>query len=197
MKEDSKGPELGRPEGGLEKEVAHFNVHKISLMAVLLALAVALGYLESLIPAFLPVGGAKLGFANIIIVIALYELGIWEAALIDIGKVVIVALLRGSFLNVGFFMSLSGALLSLLVMVLLKLLLRPLTELGVSAVGSIFHSFGQIAAYALITANGAVFYWYCYLMPLSLLTGIFVGIAANRIIATGVIARQKRQYGFD
>jgi heptaprenyl diphosphate synthase len=184
-------------EGEPSPKPSHFNLHKMTLMAILLALAIAIGYVESLIPAFLPVGGVKLGFANIIIVVVLYELGVWEAASIDLGKVLVVALLRGSFLQMGFFMSLSGAVSSLLIMVLLKLLVKPLTEVGVSAVGSMFHSFGQVAVGALFMGSGAVFYYYCYLMPIALLTGVIVGIAANRIMATKVIARQKRQYGFD
>ena len=83
------------------------SVHKIALMAMLLALAVALGVVDYYIP-FPFVPGAKLGLANIVILVVLYELGIWESVLIDLGRVFIVGLVTGRFGQMGFFMPFPG-----------------------------------------------------------------------------------------
>ena len=163
---------------------------------MLLALAVALGVVDYYIP-FPFVPGAKLGLANIVILVALYELGIWEAAVIDIGRVFIVSLITGRFAQMGFFMSLGGALVSLLVMIMLKFLARKMTIIGVSACASLSHGFAQVAVYCLFVSNYTAFYYYPLMALIGIATGILIGILAERIIATKVIERQKEHYGFN
>ena len=53
------------------------------------------------------------------ILIVLYEIGIWEAIVVDLGRVFMVGLLRGTLVSMGFLMSLTGAALSLGIMILL------------------------------------------------------------------------------
>ena len=48
-------------------------------MGLLTALGLIIGYIEFLIPIPLGIPGVKPGFANIVIVWALYSLGPWEA----------------------------------------------------------------------------------------------------------------------
>jgi heptaprenyl diphosphate synthase len=165
-------------------------------MAMLLALAVALGVVDYYIP-FPFVPGAKLGLANIVILVVLYELGIWEAAVIDLGRVFIVGLITGRFAQMGFFMSLGGAVASLLIMILLKYAARKMTIIGVSACASITHGFAQVAVYCLFVSNLTAFYYYPLMSLIAIATGILIGILAERIIATKVIERQKEHYGFN
>jgi heptaprenyl diphosphate synthase len=172
------------------------SVHKIALMAMLLALAVALGVVDYYIP-FPFVPGAKLGLANIVILVVLYELGIWESAVIDLGRVFIVGLITGRIGQMGFFMSLGGAVASLLVMILLKFLARKMTIIGVSACASITHGFAQVAVYCLFVQNLTAFYYYPVMSLIGIATGILIGILADRIRATKVIERQKEHYGFN
>lgn len=172
-----------------------FNVHKMTLMAILLALAIALGIAESFIPsAWVP--GLKPGFANIVICLALYEFGIIEALFINLARVLVVALLRGTFLQMGFWMSFAGALASLIMMIIGKYLLKMLTVVGVSVLGSIMHSFAQVAVGAIFMESTAVFYYYPFMMLISLGTGILVGLAVDRIMATGVLEKQKKMHGY-
>ncbi len=172
-----------------------FNLHKMTLMAILLALAIALGIAESFIPsAWIP--GLKPGFANIVICLVLYEFGIIEALLINVARVLVVALLRGSFLQMGFWMSFAGAMASLLVMVFGKYVLRMLTVVGVSTLGSIMHSFAQVAVGAIFMGSPAVFFYYPFMMLISLATGVLVGIAVDRIMATGILEKQKKIHGY-
>ena len=47
---------------------------KVAYMGLLTALALILGYLESLIPPLVPVPGIKIGLANLVVVFALFLL---------------------------------------------------------------------------------------------------------------------------
>ena len=49
---------------------------KMTSYAMLLALSMILGYLESMIPSPFPIPGIKLGLANIVNIIGLFSLGI-------------------------------------------------------------------------------------------------------------------------
>ena len=63
------------------------DVHKLALCAVLAAMALALSYMENLLPTALlvPLPGFKLGLANIVTVFALYYLGAAPAMAILVG----------------------------------------------------------------------------------------------------------------
>ena len=78
-------------------------VHKIALLGVLLAATIVIAILESFIPSF-TIPGIKLGFANIVILVTLYEVGILEAVFINVVRVFVVAFVRGTFMSMGFFM---------------------------------------------------------------------------------------------
>lgn len=178
-----------------KKKSSSFNVHKIALLGVLTAGAVVIAILESFIPS-IGIPGIKLGLANIVILVALYELGIWEAVMINLIRVLIVGLVRGTFLSFGFLMSLSGALFSLLVMIVFYLMVRKFSIIGVSVIGAVFHVLGQILV-AMMFLETAYIALYLPVIGLSaIVTGIFVGIVSHAIIKTGVIKRQKEKHGY-
>ena len=64
-------------------------VQKMALLAVLTAGAIVLGILESFIPS-IGIPGVKLGLANILILITLYELGMLDALLVVLLRVFMV-----------------------------------------------------------------------------------------------------------
>ena len=172
-----------------------FNVHKMALLGILTAGAIVIGILESLIPS-IGIPGVKLGLSNIVILIVLYELGIWESAFVSLVRVLIVSLVRGTFLSMGFVMSLSGAVLSLGIMILFVLLIKKFSIIGVSVIGALFHVFGQIAV-AMIYLSTAYILLYLPVIAISaIITGVLVGIVAQLIINTKVIAKQKEKYKF-
>ena len=117
-------------------------VQKIALLGVLLASTIVIAIAESFIPSF-TIPGIKLGFANIVILVTLYELGIWEAIFINLVRVLVVSLVRGTFLSMGFFMSLTGAFMSLGIMILFYKLIKKFSIIGVSVIGSLFHVTGD------------------------------------------------------
>ena len=171
------------------------NTHKLVLIGVLTASAIVIAILESFIPS-IGIPGIKLGLANIVILLTIYELGVMEAAFINILRVLIVAVVRGTLLSMGFFMSLTGAFLSFAIMVLFALTIKKFSVIGVSVIGAIFHVVGQIIV-AMIYLDSAYILFYLPIIALSaIITGILVGIVTQAIIRTGVIKKQREKYDF-
>lgn len=170
-------------------------VQKMALLGVLTAGAIVIAILESFIPS-IGIPGVKLGLANIVILVILYELGILEAIIVNLLRVIVVGLVRGTFLSMGFLMSLTGAFLSLGIMILFYLLIKKFSIIGVSVIGSIFHVAGQILI-AMIFLGTAYIFLYLPVIALSaIITGVFVGIMAHLIIKTGIIKKQREKYDF-
>lgn len=170
-------------------------VQKMALLGVLTAAAIVIAILESFIPS-VGIPGVKLGLANIVILIILYELGILEAAIVNLLRVLVVSFVRGTFLSMGFLMSLTGAVMSLGIMILFYVLVKKFSIIGVSVIGSIFHVAGQILI-AMIYLGTAYIVLYLPVIAISaIITGVFVGITARLIIKTGVIQKQKEKYNF-
>ncbi len=170
-------------------------VQKIALLGVLLAATIVIAILESFIPSF-TIPGIKLGFANIVILVTLYELGIWEAVFINVVRVFVVALVRGTFLSMGFFMSLTGAFMSLGIMILLVLLIKKFSIIGVSVLGALFHVVGQILIAMAYMGSGYVVFYLPIIALSAVITGIIVGLVAGAIIRTGIIKKQREKYNF-
>ena len=170
-------------------------VHKIALLGVLLAATIVIAILESFIPSF-TIPGIKLGFANIVILVTLYEVGILEAVFINVVRVFVVAFVRGTFMSMGFFMSLAGAFMSLGIMIILVLLIKKFSIIGVSVLGALFHVAGQILI-AMVYMGSPYVVFYLPIIALSaLITGIIVGLVAGGIIRTGVIKKQREKHNF-
>ena len=151
---------------------------RISVIAVFTALALIFSYIEAIIPFNLGVPGVKLGIANIVVVCALYIFGVKEAVGISLIRVFVIGLLFGNAVSLIY--SLSGAVLSIAVMIICKRL--KLSVIGVSAMGGIFHNVGQLSAAALILNSSAVMYYYPVLFISGIVTGIIIGRVSLPII---------------
>ena len=172
-----------------------WNTHKIALMGILTAGAIIIAILESFIPS-IGIPGVKLGLANIVILIILYEIGIVEAIIVDLLRVLMVGLLRGTIVSMGFLMSLTGAVLSLGIMILLFLIVKKFSIVGVSVVGSIFHVTGQILIAMAFLGTPYIVFYLPIIAVSAIITGVLVGIVAQLVIRTGVIKKQKEKYKF-
>ena len=170
-------------------------VQKMALLGVLTAGAIVIAILESFIPS-IGIPGVKLGLANIVILIILYELGIVEAIIVNLLRVIVVGFIRGTFLGMGFVMSLTGAVLSLGIMILFHLLIKKFSIVGVSVIGSIFHVGGQILVAMIYLGTAYIVLYLPFLAISAIITGVFVGIVAHLIIKTGIIKKQREKYNF-
>ena len=170
-------------------------VQKMALLGVLTAGAIVIAILESFIPS-IGIPGVKLGLANIVILVILYELGIIEAIIVNLLRVIVVGLVRGTFLGMGFFMSLTGAVLSLGIMILFYLLIKKFSIIGVSVIGSVFHVTGQILIAMLYLGTTYIVLYLPIIAISAIITGVFVGIIARLIVRTGIIKKQREKYNF-
>lgn len=154
-------------------------LRRFAVLASLTALAFGLGYLEYLIP-FDAVGipGIKIGLANLAVLGALYWLGWPDAAAVDLVRILLMWCLFGNITS--FLYSLSGGLLSLTVMIVLKRL-KVFDELGVSVSGAVMHNTGQMIAAAVLTGTSMVWWYYPVLLVSAAVAGTVVGLVFRLI----------------
>lgn len=149
---------------------------KLTIAAMLSCLALIFSYIEFLIPIDFGMPGIKLGLANLLIVIALYGLE-WKYALtINIVRIILSGLLFSGVFGVIY--SLSGGLLSFLVMVILKKT-KKFSIIGVSMAGGVFHNLGQILMAAKLVSNIKIFCYFPVLLFSGMATGILIGFIAH------------------
>jgi heptaprenyl diphosphate synthase len=163
------------------------NLEKLVFLSVSVALAMILSFVESLIPPLSAVPGVKLGLANVLTVFVLYKLGWWEACVVSSLRVLLSAILFGSFVSLTY--SAFGAAFSLTVMIIAKKLC-PFSALGVSVLGAVSHNAGQILAAFILMGNGAIAY---YLVPL-VISGTISGVAIG--LLGGIVGQRIKLKGF-
>ena len=148
-------------------------------LSALIAVAMILSYIESLIPAFVAVPGVKMGLSNIATVFALYALGWQYAICVSVVRVFLSALLFGNFVSLIY--SLSGAALALALMILLKKL-DSFSSVGVSVAGGVGHNAGQIIAACIVMENAAISLYIIPLIVSGTLSGIVIGLVAGNLV---------------
>lgn len=153
--------------------------NKLTLYALIISVAMILSYVESLIPAFVPIPGIKLGLANIATVFALYKLDTKAAVIISVIRITLSALLFSGLFSIIY--SISGAFLSLVAMhVLIKS--KKFSPVGVSVSGAVCHNLGQVITAALIMQTSKLMYYFAALLLSGIISGTVIGIAAGLII---------------
>ncbi len=151
----------------------------VALTGLLIALALILSYLESLVPLSFAIPGIKLGLPNLVIVFALYRLRPGIAAAISLLRVALVALLFGSALSLAY--SAAGAVCSFLVMVLLKKSGR-FGCTGVSVAGAVTHNLAQIATAALLLETSALAWYFPVLCVSGTAAGVCIGLLSALLV---------------
>lgn len=152
---------------------------KAAYFGVFTALALIFSYVETLIPIHIGIPGVKLGLANLIVVIALYRMGLREAYVLSVVRVILAGFLFGNLFAILY--SLAGGLLSLTVMVFLKKT-EKFSVLGVSMAGAVFHNIGQLIMAAIVLESLSITYYLPVLMISGIVTGLLIGIVANEML---------------
>lgn len=151
-------------------------------LTMLLSFSIVLSIIESFIPLFNGyIPGLKLGLANIIVVMVLYKYSVKDVFFVSILRVFVVGILRTGLFSVNFFFSLTGALFSCIAMIIFKK--TKLSMVGVSIIGSIFHSLGQIVIAIVMLKNSNMIYYLPWLLLFSIPTGLFVGIVSKKMLS--------------
>lgn len=146
---------------------------------MLISLAMVLSFIEANIILPVPVPGIKLGLTNITVIFALYILGPISAFNISLIRVLLVNLTFGNFSIMIY--SLGGALLSLIVMYILKRL-DIFSIVGVSIAGGIFHNIGQLLIAFLVIKGIGLWVYLPVLIMFGAVMGALVGTVSNIIV---------------
>jgi len=152
---------------------------RVAVFGVFTALALIFSYVELLIPINFGIPGAKLGLANLVIIIVLYKTDWKEALLLSVVRIVLAGFLFGNLF--GILYSLAGGILSLAVMALLKRS-GAFSIIGVSMAGGVSHNVGQLIMAMLVVETYAVGYYLPVLLIAGLITGTLIGIAGREML---------------
>jgi len=155
------------------------NSRKVARYALLIALAMVLSWLESLVPITAAVPGMKLGLTNLVVLFALYRMNVMDAAAVSLIRVLLVSFTFGN--AYAFAYSFAGAVLSLLVMLALKKT-GKFSTIGVSIAGGVGHNLGQIIVAALVLETEKIFFYLPVLMVSGIAAGICIGILGGIIV---------------
>lgn len=151
------------------------DTRKLVLLSLLVALAIVLRGMEGLIPNPLP--WVRIGFANIMTLLAILLFGLKAGMLLTVLRVLITSFLFGTFLSPTFLLSFTAGIASTLIMGLCAISCRRLlSPIGLSALGGFIHNLVQLwVAYLVIIRHGQIFYLFPILSLIGTLTGIFNG----------------------
>ncbi len=147
---------------------------RMARYALLTSLAMVLSWLESMVPVSAAAPGVKLGLTNLVVIFALYRMGLRAAAAISLARVGLVSMTFGNAYSFAY--SLAGAALSLAVMALLRRTGR-FSILGVSVAGGVSHNIAQILVAVAALGTGRLA-WY---LPALLVSGVAAGVAIGAV----------------
>ena len=152
---------------------------KTAILGLCSALAILLGYVESLIPLLPSVYGIKLGLYNLMIVFMLYLYGSLEAFVVSMIRIIVIGFLFGNLFSILF--SLAGALASLLVMSAVKKI-QSMGVIGVSLTGGVAHNMAQMGVAWFLVSRIQLLYYLPVLMAAGVITGIIIGLVSREML---------------
>ena len=163
---------------------SHADVKRLCTAALLSAMALALQYLESLLPPLVPGIPVKLGLANLVTLYTMLRFSRRDAFIVSALRVLLFPLLSGAVS--GFFYAAAGTLLSFAVMALLLPIVRAgrLSPVGQSVAGAFLFHVGQTLV-GLLTVGRAMLAYFPYMglisIPAGALTGFLAMFLAKRL----------------
>lgn len=153
---------------------------RLTLLALLTAIALTIFMAEAQLPPILPIPGVKLGLANIVTVYAIFALGPGDAMMILLCRVFLGSVFSGQMMTL--FYSLAGGVLSWLVMLLLRRVLTLRQMWLCSPIAGIFHNLGQLLAAVVLMGTWTVLAYLPYLIIAGAISGAFTGLCAQFLL---------------
>ena len=153
-------------------------VKKLTVMALLCAIALTIFMVEAQIPALVPLPGIKMGLSNIVTVFAVFVMGPAEAAAILFARIFLGAVFAGNY-------SAAGGLCAIGVTILLRKILTEKQMWVAGCIGAVAHSIGQMAMAVLITGTPGLLVYLPIMIVCSIITGLFTGLCAQVLADRG------------
>lgn len=153
---------------------SHSKVRRLTTLAILSAMALAVQWFESFLPPIVPAVPVKLGLANIFTLYTMLCLSRREALAVAMLRCLLFPLVSGAVS--GFFYASAGSLLSWAIMAaLLSLVHRSLlSPMGLSVAGAFCFNLGQ-ALVGFVTVGRAMLAYFPYMGLLSIPAGLATG----------------------
>ncbi|MDH5406996.1 MAG: Gx transporter family protein [Gammaproteobacteria bacterium] len=146
------------------------------------ALAILIHVIESALPSPLP--GVKPGLANVITIIVLCKYGWRTAAWVSVLRVLAGSLILGTFLSPTFMLSLTGALCSVVILIIASQLPgRGAGPIGFSVLAAMAHISGQfLMAWAMFIPHPGLWKLFPVLLTFAIILGIINGIISLMVL---------------
>jgi heptaprenyl diphosphate synthase len=184
----------------------NMSIKKLSLMAILTAVALIIFIVEAQIPLPVSVPGVKLGLANVVTLFALFygvgnhprlrkavpsfQRGLSEEptpvspyfTIANVFAILICRIILGALFTgrpVVLIYSLAGGVLALTVQVIMKRFVSVKQIWACGAAGAVFHNIGQIIAAIILTGTPAIAAYLPVLIVAGVLTGVLTGLIAQ------------------
>lgn len=153
------------------------DIKKLTTLSMLGAVAFVLSWIDSLIPVSGALPGAKLGLANLSVLMGLYLLGPGAGGVLCLLKILLSTFLFGNAFS--FFYALVGGILSFLVMWGMK---NRCSLTFVSVMGGAFHNLGQLLVAAVILETAGLMAYFPVLVLCGLGAGCAIGVAGGILV---------------
>lgn len=148
-------------------------IRRICLYAILSAVCLVLGYVESLVPLTFIAPGVKIGLANTVCLILAAKMDIKGAFLVNATRILLSSMLFGSIISLSF--SLIAGVVSLGSVCILRRL-KFFSIIGVSTIAAVVHNLVQMAVAVCIMGVGSLYY-----LPVLIISGVFSGLVVGII----------------
>ena len=154
---------------------------RVCMDAMLCAVAMLLSYLEVLLPLnVIPIPGFRLGLANVVVVAVFVLLSPVDAAVVSLVRICLSALLFGTVTS--FWFSFLGGAMAFLILVLLRVVGRRFSYVGVSVLSAAAHNTGQVLAAVVLFGPSLIPSYLPLLLVASVVYGGAVGFLLNLLI---------------
>ena len=153
---------------------------RIAQYGMLVALAMVLSFLESMLPTFVAVPGVKPGLTNLVVMTALYRMRPRDALIINMVRIVLVGLTFGNAFSIVY--SLAGGVLSFFVMWVLYKAKGLFSPVGVGMAGGVSHNIGQIIVAMIVMKTTGVFFYLPVLIISGIASGVVIGFISGLIV---------------
>lgn len=153
------------------------NIKKLVFLGLIISISLILSYLEVLLPPFIPIPFFKIGLAQIGVLITWILFSYKDAVLVSLSKTILASLLLGTFFTYVFFISLGGALVSLIFLFLGTKL--KFSIYGISILSALGHNLGQSLIIGLTLSWSLVLVYSPFILLSSLFFGFFIGYIVN------------------
>ena len=148
-------------------------IRRICLYAILSAVCLVLGYIESLVPLTFIAPGVKIGLANTVCLILAAKMDIKGAFLVNTARIFLSGLLFGSIISLSF--SIVAGVVSLSFVCILRRL-KIFSIIGVSTIAAVIHNLAQMAVAVCIIGIGSLYH-----LPVLIISGALCGFIVGTI----------------